>query len=304
MSDRHRIPYGDSSYELKYQLPDHAGDVTSGGILIKDDNGNVLKTDTFSIVAATTLSSAVTAGASSISVADGTGWVAGDVIKLADTGDGSELVEIQGIDTSGSPDVIELADYVKFDHASAGAVSSRMLTYDLDASTTTTYTAGLELVIVWGTNSTPTAWDIDLPPQRETGVILQRSANVSGLQDTFSHTYKQLAGKIEPGDWEHLEKLVWDRLRSRFVEYGRDIDRVVEMDQLTPVFLAELAYHLTNTGDSSLNDEAARLEKDRDNLIIMYSKARIWEDSDQDDTKDDDEVQQAVYIPTRSGGPF
>jgi hypothetical protein len=295
------IAYGDSSHELKYQLPDIAGDVSSGGILIQDTNGNVLKTDTFAIVAATTLAAAVSAGDGSVTLTSGLGLVKGDVIKLSGSGL-SELVEIEGIDTSGptGTHTAQLVDYVVNSYASGDTVTSRMLTYDLDASDTDDYPAGKELVIIWGTNSTPTAWDIDLPPQRETGEIMKRSASISGLQAKFSHTYPRYARSIEKSDWPDMESLIWERLRGRFLNLGRDIDNIVDMTRIEPLFLAELAYHLCNSGDDSLNEEAARLENDRDNLLNSYLRQRIWTDDNQDDIKADTENQKALWpAPSR-----
>jgi hypothetical protein len=300
---RQRVIYGDSSYTLKTVLPTGNGadeqDPTSGGILVRDKAGNDLASGNITIATATTLNGAVSSGDDEIIMTSVTGFAENDVIKIAGT-KGFEFREIQGIDTSTK--VVTLGEYLWESHQNTAAVTARTLTYALDASDTDTFTAGLELVVIWGVDSDGDPnFDADIAPFRDTGEVLKRVTSISNVHEKFRKTHGRYAQVIKEGDWSFYENQVWNRLRGCFLDRNRDLDNVVSRDRLEPLFFAEMKYFIATNGDSSFADhEITEATRDRDNWLDRFARAAIWEDKNQDDTEDEEEVQTAEWpLPRR-----
>lgn len=287
----YKIKFGDNSVALRATLPDQYGNVTSGSIQVITRQGTTLDSGAITVPTATTLSAAADAGDSSITVASVTGYEVGDTIKIAGV-QGAERRKIRGIDSGNK--IFHLDRWLDFAHATAAAVDSRMLTYDLDASGAT-FTAGLGVTIRWGedTDAVPD-FDTDDPIFVETGEIAKSVAAIAGLEVRFRSLYPRYAEMIHEGSWGNYQSLVWNRLAAGFKTRGRDIAHIVDLDQFEPLFFAELALFLGRSGDSTLNDEVVRLERDRDNLYTVFAGTAMWEDSDQDGAEEDSEKQTAA----------
>lgn len=295
---KHKIKYADSSVEIKTQLPDSYGDITSGSVLIKDLDGDDLDSGSLAIATATTLNGAMSRGASSAVLTSVTGYDVDDVVRVAGA-TGTEQFKILGIDVANKTLTFDKrADYA---HEDGAAVSCRHITYVIDASDTDVFLADLEFVILWGVDSDGDPdFDTDDPPHRELGIVAKRLASHSGLEQQFRSAYQRYVPLVVEGHWNDLVSLAHTELRNLFLLRDRDIDKVVDTDRIAPLLLLQIAYHLASTGDSGFNDESERLMRRRDMSLDGFARAAIWQDIDQDDVMEDHEIATAVRaLPRR-----
>ena len=294
MSD-HSIKYGDASFVLVADLPDRYGNVTSGTCSIANTEGSVLDYGAITIATATTLAAVAGPDATSdsaITVASVTGMYVDDLIKIAGD-EGTVLARIKGIDTGNK--ILELDHYLNTDFAIGDAVTLRTVRYTVDVSTVATFPKGLELVVRWGMDEDGAPdWDTDDVPFLQSAVIDSFTTQISGLQSEFARTYERYYKMINPDTWAAKEDLIWDTLNARFDLKGRDLRYIVKQDEIRPLFLAEMAYHIALTGDSSTNDEVTRLAANRDQILTVFSARAVWSDDDQDGAEDEEETQPAV----------
>jgi len=211
-------------------------------------------------------------------------------IRLGDSalGDGEDVVVTNKDETN---KIAYLSDWLKFGHSKeagggAGAtVTGRFLSYLFDASQAD-FTSGLDFNVIWELT------DTDDPAWREDGEILKREPGFGGLEQKFRTLYPHYHTQIPAGEFDVYQDTAFDELRILFMwKAQRDVDKLVNADEIEPVLVRQIAYNIAAAGDDSWEKEQAVMKMERDDWLTRMSQARIWIDENQDDTKTDSEVQ-------------
>lgn len=245
------------------------------------------------MLTATALGAAATKGKGSITLTAVTSIVEGYPLRIAMSADGGdEDVIIAAVNSSTK--VCELTDYLKFSHTNGAAIRGRRIAYSFDASQSD-FTSGLDFNVIWELT------DTDDPAWREDGEILKREVAFSGLARKFKTLYPHYYTRIPDGEFETYQGAAFNDLRILFVwKAQRDLDKLVNPDDLEPVLLRQIAYNIAFAGDDSWEKEREAMKVDRDDWLTRMSQARIWVDADQDDDEGDSEVQAMEFaLPRR-----
>lgn len=360
-TSRIQIPYGDSAFALRTELPSDRGNVSTAFVKVLDRAGSNLftgsitafadagggsvtvtsathglangdkvtisgttsydgtftiagvATNTFTITdtwvaddatgtwegwfacapkAISTLGSAATAGADTLTLGGTvtTAPVSGDLIRVqANAGGKDETFRVDSYNTSTK--VVTVAEWIKYPHASGATVTGRWLTDSINFSGTS-FTAGKELVFLW------TGLDADAVDFETTGEIMRASVGGTDLMDRFRVTYSHYWPAVE-AEWSVHQDAAFAELRMMFQANGRDVDTLVDVEPLTPLWLAQIAFSVAwSKGDV---DEAERtaMRHRRDELFDLFNKLPLWMDSAQDGVETDDEISPADRPPPR-----
>ncbi len=293
MSVKHRVKYGYNANVLRAELPDDYDTITAAAITItKDADGtDLLAATAATVYTATTLNGAVEAGADTVTVDSGAdNLAAGDLIRISSTSGGAETMRVTAYNATTK--VATLDDYLLYDHESGAAVTARWLTYTLDASTTSTWTSGLDFTIEWNPTS-------DNQPWTEPGEILERTTG--GASGTlFSVLYSHYDKAIPSGKFNDYESAANEELRSLFLGRGVDIDKLVASYSIQPLIMAQMALFIAETGDDTWAGERAAMGKKRDDLLDSFTSSYQWIDKDQDLAVDDgEEIKMTRPSPVR-----
>ena len=265
--------------------------IGAGAFTVGSTTWGVSETGTYTITAAkataltaTTLGAAATRGKGTIQLASVTDLVEGYPLRIAMSADGkSEDVIIASVNSSTK--VCGLTDRLKFSHTTGAAVTGRRLSYSLDASQSD-FTSGLDFNVIWDLTNT------DDPAWREDAEVLKRSVAIGGLEQKFRTLYPHYYAQIPDGEFDVYQETAFDELRMLFEwKAQRDIDKLVNPDEIEPVLLRQIAYNIAAAGDDSWEKEQLIMRMERDDWLTRMSQARIWIDSNQDDIETDDEVQ-------------
>ncbi len=262
-----------------------AGTFTATETYVADESGTYTITAAkATVLTATTLGAAATKGAGSITLAAVTSLVEGYPLRIAMSADGGkEDVVISAVNTSSK--VCQLEDYLKEDHTNAAAVTGRRLSYTLDASQSD-FTSGLDFLVIWDVTN------VDDPAWREDAEVLKRSVSVGGLSEKFRVLYPHYFMEILDGKFDEHKETAYDEIRMLFLwKAQRDMDKLVNPDEIEPLLLRQIAYNIAAAGDTSWEREQTIMKAERDDWLTRLSQARIWIDEDQDDIEEDSEVQ-------------
>jgi len=234
------------------------------------------------VLTATTLGAAASAGEASITLAAVTDLVEGYPLRIAASADGRhEDVRTMAIGAA----VCKLDDRLRYDHTTATAVTGRRLSYAVDASQSE-FTSGLDFTVIWEiTNTDDVAW-------REDAEVLKRELSIGGLEARFKALYPHYYLAIPANEFGTYEEAAFDDLRALFKWTAqRDIDKLVNPDDIEPVLIRQIAFSIAMAGDDAWKEERLAMKTERDDWLARMSKALIWVDTNQDDIKDDSEVQ-------------
>jgi len=294
-------PYPGEGADVSNYVTIAGTDTLDGKYLISSDDGSTFvitatftatETGTYTVqraatlFTASTLSAAATAGEAEITLASVTSLTEGSVVRIAMSADGqSEDVEIASVNTSTK--VCGLTDYLRFDHTSGAAVSGRFVSYDIDVSDTDIYTSGLDIKIIWD------LYDTDDPAWSEDAEILKRSVAFGGLEAEFKDGFAHYYAEIPSGGFASAQKRAYETLRRRFSQtVQRDLDKLVNPEDLEEILFWQIAYNIAWAGDDSWEREQVATKQTLDELINRFAGAtNIWIDDDQDDVEDDEDVQ-------------
>ena len=247
------------------------------------------------VLTATTLSAAATRGKGTITLAAVTNITEGSVLRIAMSADGPEEdVTIANVNTVSK--VCGLTDRLKFSHTSGAAVSGRFLSYALDVSDTDVFKSGLDFNVIWDLNTDDPAW-------REDAEILKREVAFGGLEAEFKAAFPHYHTEITGGGFDTMQARAFATLRNRFMQIAqRDLDKLVNPDDLEEILMWQIAYQIAWAGDNSWGEERTATKQVLDELVNRFATStNIWIDDDQDDVEEDEEVQSmARPLPRRN----
>jgi hypothetical protein len=292
-----RLLYGNSSQVLRLDFPDswRASVPSAVNLVIKDNAGTELVASTAAtLYSATTLASAATATATTVTFASNTDpWTEGDRFNILASVDGaSENCEVLSYDSTS--EVVELKERLQYNHTTGINVKPNFCVYTFDISTTTTYTKGKELTVTWTPNN-------NRAPITERYEIVIADFELQDIQEKFSSKY--------PVEYDNKRKN-WDTFYNNCVELlrlelsmdGFKLSRLKEPEILNPVILPLMAYNanMSMGGDSRITERnAAFAEYTR--LLGKVKQEHNWFDDDQDDIKESGETRPILPPPPSRG---
>lgn len=214
--------------------------------------------------------------------------VQGDRIQIAQSESGpAESVEVLYYDSATL--TATLTRDLLYDHADESAVVGLFCTYDMDTSTVATFPASKQLVLTW----TPDTDDI---PIRERAEIAKSEYSMPDFEELFAATYpRRYQAAIKPINrmerlFNHAKQQLGAELRLR----NLDIDRVIDSRLIDPSLMAKIAWLTLLTGDDRYVAERDVTLQEYTRQFELLCSAPIWQDTDQDEIKEEKEVEDHV----------
>jgi hypothetical protein len=185
--------------------------------------------------------------------------------------------------------VATLRDSLLSAHLDDSAVYGLFATYELDTSDTTTFTAGLECVLVWTPDSGDSA--------------ITEAAEVEGHRTEIMQ-YRERFAALYPVEYElaqmRLDSIYAEahsRLKYRLQGKNLNLNRIVDQEILTPALLDLMRWLIVLGGGDSFAGEResawAAFLLSEDSLCSQP----VWVDADADLIETEDEVE--VHEPQR-----
>ncbi len=288
---RHRITYGAASTVLRREIPTGYGASATQVVEITDTAGNALLASTGATVyAGDTLASAMTRGAKTATVTTGTALVKGDHVRIS--GDGfTQDFETESYVTATK--VVTFKERSLYAFPASSPVAGRYATYDLDASTTTTFTHLLKFTVRW-------TWNATDPELIDYGQIVKTEWHARDLEETFSKEYQRFYDMIGQDRFESFAESSRASLDLLFRGWGKDIDTLVDMySGFDTVLCLQIAQQIAGRGDDTWAGEFERITTLLNMELEKVKQLPMWTDSDEDGIKEDDEVSPPAPWPQR-----
>lgn len=281
-----QIEYNNSAFTLVFEYPPawDIASITAVNIGIKDVGATELLAATAStIYTATTLNGAVAVGDAYVTLANtASACVPGRQYEIAASAAGpSEVLTCDHYDGTnyylyGTYDTIAA-------HTTGAAVRGAYCTYDLDTSTVATWTKGKQLVLTW----TPVGSDD--PPHTERAEISITRFVAPDFEHRFAFKYP-VEYDFARGEMKQLEYETYERLKLRMKSDGVHLDRIRDTNDVMPTFLALARYLVLEGSDDSSTTERTEARENYDRLYAVLGKIPTWQDSDQDEIRDESEI--------------
>ena len=160
-------------------------------------------------------------------------------------------------------------------------------TATVDFSNTTTYPAGIQLLLTW----TPTGTGSPLTVLAE--IESTDSLDIAGFEAEFQAFYPRAWDALhKPEDrFDKLLKIAKERLYTALRIRGVDVARIKDQRVLSYPLMLLLAEVWTANGDEDLADERAWISKAYSAAIEELYQSTIWVDADNDNVEEDEETQ-------------
>ena len=285
MKTTREIKYGDSSYALRFEMPETWDHANLSGVKVRLDGegGTDLLTSTSATVPTfSNLSAAVLQGTNYLPFATAQTLSEGDRLLIGASADGpSEIVEVDYWDSVNKYAYLK-AD-LRSDHASASTVKALWATYDADFSGSD-FVKGFQFVITWEPQGT------DDNAVKEMATISGASFHDVAFWRDIERRYPTVSTVVEETRRDGLAELLKDDYRVELESFGFDVDRDVD----SPLFQTGLhlfAHYKILTGVGDEWEYEYGVAKEEWLAFIDRIKAlEIWIDKDQDESLDDGET--------------
>lgn len=291
-----QIKQGSAAFGLRLDYPSDwaVEDITDVTIRVSDlYGGDLLDATSATLWTDNTiqLNGAVSALANQIVLEDSLGGsvpalTTGDVLKIGHSAAGQwEIVQVTAWNATSKTATLDRD--LRYAHSDHARVYAMWCTYDLDASDTTVFTLGKQLILTW----TPDSDDLAIKERAEVAVF---GFGFPGFEEAFASLYPyEYSAATQP---EHRLQVLYDesyrQVSNELWLRGLDLSRVVNQELLRPIIAAKMRWLILLNGDdrydASNEREIAGQEYQRQFELLATST--VWQDSNMDDVKDDAEV--------------
>lgn len=284
-----QIQYNTTATTLRLEYPAEwdVTTLTDVKITVKDQDGaDLLAATSCTEYTATTLAEDADQYADEIVLASTAGDLkAGDAIHLSGV-EQAEIHRVRGYDTVSKTAQIE--GILEFEHLTGDTVRGLWCTYSLNTSTTTTFTAGLYMTIVW----TPYFSTVAGTSITEAAQIAKVTLDLAGIEKRFSRLYPRAYDAFkDPYDrFADMLAEAEGQVRQELQAAAMDTERLIDQGVIAPATMAKMAFLWTFSGDEAIKDERDFYASEYDKQIAIVKALPVWQDIDQDYDKDDDEV--------------
>ncbi|MCP4677729.1 MAG: hypothetical protein GY854_19870 [Deltaproteobacteria bacterium] len=289
-----QVPYNNSAATQTFYYPANwdAQSITGVTLTVNDvDNNELLAAAATTLYTADALGAAGSVGDSTVTFTT-TAPTPGKQYEIAASAAGPvETITIQSYNASTK--VATLKRDLRYAHTNATAIKGLYCTYDLDTSTVADFPEGEQLVLI----STPAGSD-DLPVYQR-AEIGSRAFGVQNFDRRFKYRYPRTYTLCERR-FDDLTNEAYEYLQFEMKTRGLNIDRVVDTDLLTEVMLPLMHKMAVVDGGDKWEHEQSVADKEYNAAFEKFCSLPVWQDSDQDDIRDDpEEIQPHAHIFTR-----
>lgn len=280
--------YNTAAGAVRFEYPNSwdVETITDVTLTIADKSGSSLLTATSATeYVATKLETAATAGARTITLKSTAGaLVRGDRLRIA-LPDEDVVVDSYNSTTK----VVTLRDSLRMAHEDEAAVSGMWSTYSLNTSSTTTFTAGLEVVLTWNPNNSDSS-------VTELAYVQGSAMAVQEYRERFASLYPTEYEIAEARlDSVHAEAM--SRLKYRLQGRNMNMNKIVDQAIFAPALLDYMRWLIVLSGGGAFASEresawAAFLQSEE-----SLCSQPVWVDDNEDGVEADSEVE--VHEPWR-----
>lgn len=288
MSKR-QVPYNNSAATLRLEYPPNwdAQTITGINIQITDREGtDLLAATAATLWTATTTAAAAAVGDQTITLTSAT-LVPGDVLEIAASADGpQERVTVYNYNSSTK--VATLARSLTKAHTSGTAVKGAFATYDLDTSTTATWTKAKQLLIKWIPAGSD---DFEV---HELGEVSTSRLLIPDFEQRFRALYAREARTVS----QRKSEAPFADLHSEAIEYlsvsllsrGLLVERIQDVALAAPTVLTYARYLVNLDGGDRYAAEITTSLSEHNRQFELLCNLPIWTDDDQDEIRDEAEI--------------
>jgi hypothetical protein len=195
----------------------------------------------------------------------------------------SEVATVKGYDTTTKK--ATLTKILDNEYEDGASVYGQFGTYDLDMSDTDSFKLGLTLQIIWEPVGTS-------QKTKELYEVSIAKMDLVNLRSRFENRYpRAYRAFTTPNDiFADIANEAEEEVKFELLSEGLVYDRIVGQGLTILVIMAKMACMWTDNGDDEIEDEREHLKDKYAGLFARMLKLPIWQDTDQDDVKDEHEV--------------
>ena len=303
MSDLVRIAYGDDAHALRIEYDWPTLPTALFIYATQMPGGTSLLSDSVAPYDAGALDAAVSSGGTSIAFATTPDDlpVHGDRYRIAESADGAaEDVKVDYFDSD--TDTLHLDRPLMDAHTAAAVVSPLFAVYDLDASTTTTWTLGTRVRIRVSPSDSAVADAALYPALSYEARVVDSAYDDTELREDFRQIYPEVYTLIDDR-WGAIYDATRRRVRGMLMMRGKDIDALADQSLLSPLMLEQM-YLLGAPRGDEWQYEREQAATASSAMFDTLASTATWWDNDQDDVvdADEDEVTPMVaWLPVGRG---
>ncbi|MHC4575100.1 MAG: hypothetical protein ACYS76_13375 [Planctomycetota bacterium] len=273
---RREIKKSDATAVFRVHFPEDWPLPTKVNINIRDLDGNLLvTTGTATVLATTTLSSAITKGTKTAVFGDDILYESDDLLRVGSEAQGFQQMTVETYTSSTQTAVF--TDRFNVAYAANSAVQARFAIYSADAS-------GWDDDI----SQVTAEWvpDAEAIPIVEMWEVLERVHDIGGLEETFSARYPTEWNEIDPGKFAIFQRSAHNIIRTEWEAKSLNLDKLVGNDyEYQELLLRQIAFLVnpTETNENAYND-----------YFTTVCSLEKWIDDDQDLIQEPDEVRSGT----------
>ena len=278
---------GDSAYTLKTLFPNDWKSNATVKVTITNEAGTALvTTQDATTYTADTVSVGVAKGRREFILTTGNALVAGQQIKVGSDAKGFHEYEVD--DYTAGTKTVKVTRGLKEAVIAGDAVRGLDISYAVDASGAT-WTDVSRVYVKW----IPTGDDI---PFTEEWLVRSVRTDIGGLEESFAKTYKTIYSAMSKGDFpEHEHQARQELALELRVTQSRDMDLIVDGSLLKKPIMIQIAI---NAGLGQDLDEVMwnRLMDEKRLYLEMLDRDDLWQDTNEDGSKDEGETGPAPSL--------
>jgi hypothetical protein len=296
-----KIRLDDTAFTIASVLPDYikgADDIkvsivtASGTYLVTDQTGSIGVSDTTSVACvAGSTSVVITAGVNSYTPS------AGDLFRIGTDAFGWQTCEV--LRYAAATKTITTVEFLDAAYPVGSVVEWRNVSYDAD-TTSAGWSDCDTVTVVWSPWEDVTVDDVttsvamDEMPWTETWEVLKRTAAIGAFESEFKSAFPRYHEDISDGQFEAFSTRAHQRLKNYFESKGRNFSKIVDSEMLKEPWLTQIAILVAMSNSDRYSAELETLQVDLTDQLAMLDALRIWDDTNQDLSAAEDEVQTSI----------
>lgn len=290
------ITYNNAAVNLHFEFPESwdAVNISSVSLTVSDKAGNeLIAASNLTLYTSTTLDSDVSRFFGSVTLDSGaSSLVDGDRILIGGVV-GAETQAVKAFDATTK--ICELEGILENEHEVGDSVIGLFGDISIDVSSTTVFSAGKELVLLWTPAGTG---DNAITELAQVGIT---SLDITGLSSRFKIIYPRAydAFRKPVDNMSAIIEEARSQIGNELLARNLDVNRVVDQAMIAPVLMSKMAYLWCINGDIDKEDEREVYLKEYDRQFSLLTALPLWVDTDQDLKEDESEVSDHEHYFTK-----
>ncbi|MCK5610772.1 hypothetical protein KAR91_53360 [Candidatus Pacearchaeota archaeon] len=212
----------------------------------------------------------------------------GDILTLVGAG-GSETVRVKGYDPSTL--TVTTEEPVENQYDDGDAIYGNFGNITVDTTDTDTFQLGLNVQVLWTPAGTGTV-------TKDLYDIARFAMDLVSLRGRFQRLYPRSfkAFTVPTDRFSDMVTEAEEEVKVKMEVARMNYDRIAGQSITIQLIMAMMAYMWTFEGDDEIADEREFLQSRYNTKFAEVKALPIWQDTNQDDVKDDNEVQTHQHI--------